>query len=106
MIRDFWSVKAKTLHAEIESIESRIEPQLFTAIMALKSIGNIGAHPEHDASVIVDIVEGEADELLRLIRLLDDDWYVTRARRATTLAGIQALGNQKQAARKPAPTSR
>lgn len=99
MVRDYWQVNARTLRDEILKIADHIEPALFEAITALRSIGNIGAHPEHDAAVIVDIVEGEAEELLRLIKLLDDEWYVARARRADTLAGIQALGSQKKAAR-------
>ncbi|PIT08053.1 hypothetical protein BGI30_09095 [Snodgrassella alvi] len=44
-IRDFYSITDKrNLHQEIEAIEDRIDPGMYKAIMALKSIGNIGAH--------------------------------------------------------------
>jgi len=102
MIRDRWKVKKGSLHEEILAIRDHCDSDLHDAIMALKSIGNIGAHPEKDAAIIVDIGEGEADELLKLLKLLDNEWYVARAKRQNTVEAVKALNAQKQAERNPA----
>ncbi len=48
-------------------------------MMAVKSVGNIGAHLEQDVNLIVDVDPGEAETLLQLIHLLDIEWYVAKA---------------------------
>jgi hypothetical protein len=111
MIRDFWKVTKPTLHDELEAIKTQCEPELFDAMMSLKSIGNIGAHPEKDISLIVDIDEGEPDALLELLRILDKDWYVAKADRLARLSTVKQLGAIKAAAKAangvalPAPPS-
>lgn len=102
MIRDRWGVTRHRLHDEILAIREHCDSDLYDAMMALKSIGNIGAHPEMDAAVIVDIQEGEAEELLKLLKLLDNEWYVARAKRLATIQAVKSLNEQKQADRKPA----
>ena len=102
MIRDFFAVQGKrTLHQELEAVKDQCDPELFDAMMAVKSVGNIGAHPEHDASLIVDVEPGEADTLLQLIHLLDREWYVARAERAARIAKMKSLGDAKSAAKAP-----
>lgn len=111
MVRDFWKVSAKTLHRELELIEDKCDTDLYTALMGIKSIGNIGAHPEMDISVIIDVDEGEVDALIQVLQILDNDWYVSRAEKAKRLAVVQALGASKavqkasNAAASPAPQS-
>lgn len=111
MIRDFWKVTKPTLHDELVAIKSQCEADLFDAMMSLKSIGNIGAHPEKDINLIVDVDEGEPDALLELLRILDKDWYVARADRLARLATVKQLGVAKAVARAangavlPAPPS-
>lgn len=78
MIRDFWKVNGRTLNDEINSLQGKISPAQWSAIDALRQIGNIGAHMEKDTNLIVDISPDEADKLLRLIELLLDKWYVAR----------------------------
>lgn len=103
MIRDFFKVHNKgTLHAELEAIKDRCDGELFDAMMAVKSVGNIGAHPEKDISLMVDVEPDEAETLLNLIHLLDQEWYVARAERAGRLAKVQALGITKKQAQNPA----
>ncbi len=67
--------------------------------MSLKSIGNIGAHPEKDINLIVDIDEGEPDALLELLRILDKEWYVARFDRLARLSAVKQLGAIKAAAK-------
>jgi hypothetical protein len=105
MIRDFWRVVKPTLHAELEGIKDQCDPALYEAMMGIKSIGNIGAHPERDVSLIVDIEPGEAQALLDLVHVLDQDWYVARAAREARIAKVKTMSAAKQderAAHKPA----
>lgn len=99
MIRDFWGVAEKTLYAELEKIRERCDPELFTALTAIRSIGNIGAHPEVDVNLIVDVEEGEVQSLISVLQILDQEWYVTRAQRAARLSTVQSLGEAKAVAR-------
>lgn len=100
MVRDFFKVKGKkTLHQELEAIQDQCDPDLYEAMMGVKSIGNIGAHPEQDVNLIVDVEPGEADALLKLIHLLDREWYVARADRQTRIEKMKALADGKAAAR-------
>lgn len=78
MIRDFWGIKKGTLKAEIDELQSRISKPQWEAIDGLRSIGNIGAHMEKDINLIIDIDEGEAAKLVKLIELLIDKWYIAR----------------------------
>lgn len=104
MVRDFWGVSKRTLAEELQAIESQCDDALFKAMTGLRSIGNIGAHPERNIDLIIDVEEGEVESLLGLLHILDKEWYVARAARADRLAAVVALGASK-AALKIAPTS-
>ena len=53
MVRDFFQVFGlRTLNLELGAIKDRCDQDLYAAMMAVKSIGNIGAHPEQDISLI------------------------------------------------------
>ena len=95
MIRDFWDIARRTLHGEIEALRDKCDPDLFDAMMGLKSVGNIGAHPEADVNEIIDIVDGEPQDLLDLIHLLDQEWYVARAAKAKRLARVSDMAGEK-----------
>lgn len=103
MIRDFHGVKAGSLAGEIEQIKDKVDPVTWDSIDAVRRIGNIGAHMEKDINVIVDVEPEEAGLLIGLIESLIDDWYVARQQRADRHAAIQALADQKAAARKAGP---
>ena len=46
MVRDYFQVFwLRTLHSELVSVEDKCDPDLYAALMAVKSIGDIGAHP-------------------------------------------------------------
>ena len=99
MIRDFYGVVKSTLHKELSSIKGVCDPDLFDAMMGLKGIGNIGAHPEYDINLIVDVEQGEVETLLELLRILDKEWYVARASRSNSLAAVKALAVSKASAK-------
>lgn len=104
MIRDFWGVQKKTLHAEIETIKDKMDDDdMYNAIMALKSIGNIGAHPEHDINLIIDVESEEANELAGLIETLIEDWYIAREARKERINRINNISNQKQIVKNGTP---
>lgn len=102
MVRDFFALpKLNTLHTELQAIKDKCDEALFDAIMAVKSVGNIGAHPERDVSLMVDVEPDEPETLLDLIHLLDQEWYVARAERLQRIEKMKALGAAK--APKPQP---
>lgn len=101
MIRDFWKISKSTLAGELKAIEQQCEPALYQALMGLKGIGNIGAHPERDINLVVDVEPNEVSELLELLRLLDAEWYVAKAVRAGRLASITAISANKAAQQNP-----
>lgn len=99
MIRDFWGIAKRTLAEELQAINEHCDPALYEAMMALKSIGNIGAHPEKDVSTIIDIDADEARQLLDLISLLDKEWYAAKAARLARIQAVTQLGKTKQQAK-------
>lgn len=100
MVRDFFALpKLPSLHAELQAIQSHCDEPLFEAIMAVKSVGNIGAHPERDVSLMVEVEPDEPETLLNLIHLLDQEWYVARADRQQRIEKMKALGAAKAAAK-------
>lgn len=100
IIRDFHGIKRDSLFEEVNALKGTIEPVLWDAIDAVRGIGNIGAHMEKDVNVIVDIDPDEARQLIGLIEMLFDEWYVQREERAKKLQAIKALGDQKRAQKK------
>lgn len=78
MIRDFFGVQMKTLFDEINAIEDKIDPTEKPVLDSLRQIGNIGAHPEENINVIVDIEAGEAEKLLKVIEYFMKSWYINR----------------------------
>lgn len=101
IIRDFWKVTGKTnLKQEIDAIQEKIEPLVWRAIDAVRTIGNIGAHMEKDVNLIVDVDPGEAKQLIKLIEFLFDKWYIQTHETEQQLHDLIALGESKVAAKK------
>jgi hypothetical protein len=101
MIRDFFGVKMNRLVDEIEAIKDKVDPATWEAIDAIRSIGNIGAHMEKDINVILDVDPGEAEELIKLIELLIEDWYVNKHKREEQLKAVLKIKAEKDEAKKP-----
>lgn len=95
MIRDFWKISKNTLYEEINELKDKIPVSQWSAIDSTRSIGNIGAHMEKDVNVIVDIEPNEAKQLIKLIELLIDKWYVARNDEQQLLKSINDIKQDK-----------
>lgn len=100
MIRDYWNVSKNSLLDEINAISGKVDPETSDVLHSIRKIGNIGAHPERDINLVVDIEEGEAQDLLLFLEYLFDEWYIKRHDRKSMLARIKDLSTSKQEARK------
>lgn len=119
IIRDYWQItpafwdthkdirdachvrKDKTnqvnLFQEIKAVEliGEISEPIIAAFRQLKDIGNIGAHPENDVSLIVDVEQGEAEILLKLIDLIIQQTYIQRNMKQELLKQIDGIAAEK-----------
>lgn len=100
MIHDRWHIVLKNLNQEISALKDKIDPTLWSAIDALRQLGNIGAHMEKDINVIVDIDSDEAHKLLALVEILIKDWYIVPHEREELLSSIIQINTDKQNDRK------
>lgn len=99
MIHDFWGIKEKNLNAEITKLKENIPSKQWEAIDALRKIGNIGAHMEKDAELMVDVDPDEAKKLLKVIELLFKNWYIADHEDNKLLDEVKAMSDEKEAAR-------
>lgn len=97
MIRDFWKINVKSgkLYDEINSIKNKVTPAQWKAIDSLRSLGNIGAHMDKDVNEIIEIDDGEAEKLIKLIELLMEKWYIARHDEEELLSEIVEIKNEK-----------
>lgn len=100
MIHDKWNIVLKNLNQEITALRDKIDPTLWSAIDALRQLGNIGAHMEKDIDTIVDIDPDESEKLIRLVEILIKEWYVIPHEREELLSGIVQINENKQEQRK------
>ena len=70
MIRNFWGISKARLVDEIDALKDIVDPSTKKVLDALRKLGNIGAHPEKDINLIVEIEPNEAHLLLKFIELL------------------------------------
>ncbi|WP_404333389.1 DUF4145 domain-containing protein [Sphingomonas sp. MMS12-HWE2-04] len=105
MIRDFCGIKKRTLYDEIEALrllanEDRlprgVDADTIEAMLALKDVGNIGAHMSEIDGVVLEVDPGEAQKLLSLIEMLFADWYVARGKRAERIAAVLKVAGAKK----------
>lgn len=96
MIRDFWGISKSRLIDEINSLKDLIPASQWKAIDGLRSLGNIGAHMEKDVNIILDIEPNEAEQLIKLIELLIDKWYIARHDEEELLNNITSIANTKK----------
>ena len=100
MVRDFWGIAKNKLADAIKELNGKVSVAQWNAIDGLRKIGNIGAHMENDVNMIIDIDEGEAEKLGKLIELLMEKWYIARHDEETLLQDITAMSEEKQEERK------
>lgn len=96
MIRDFFGISKGRLKDEIDAIEEKVDSDVFAAIDAVRSVGNIGAHMEKDINLIIDVEPNEAQLLIELIEQLVEDWYVSRKAKQERLLKITELAKVKK----------
>ncbi len=96
MIRDFWKIHKKRLLDEIKALENKVDPLTWSAIDAVRQVGNIGAHMEKDINVIVDVEPNEAEMLIGLVETLIRDWYIAREQRKQQLSDIVKIAEGKK----------
>jgi len=97
IIRDFWSISKPRLVDEINALKGKIDPSTWSAIDAVRSIGNIGAHMEKDINQIIEVDPGEAEVLIQLLETLFKEWYVNRHDRDEQMKQIVAIAQAKSA---------
>jgi hypothetical protein len=97
IIRDFYGAKGNNLKSEIESISSKADPYIISAIDSVRKIGNIGAHMEKEINLIIDIDPNEAELLVSLIELLIKETYVLKDQRDKLLTDVIDLSKNKSA---------
>lgn len=104
MIRDFCQISRKTLNQEIldlrkladeDSLPKGVQMEHIEAIDHVRAIGNIGAHFEQDINFIIDVEPDEAEQLIGLIEMLFDEWYVASYKRQMRLAGLKSTREDK-----------
>lgn len=79
MIRDFWKISGKKrLVDEIDALQEKVPASQWKILNSLRRIGNIGAHPEADVNLIIDIEPSDAQKLISVIELLIKQWYIER----------------------------
>ena len=92
MIRDFWKITGKKrLIDEIDALEDKVPAAQWQVLNSLRRIGNIGAHPEADVNLIIDIEPKDAQKLIAVIELLIQQWYIERHNQEQLYADILAL---------------
>lgn len=96
MIRNFWGIKESNLKSEIDKLQTKVSASQWKAIDGLRKLGNIGAHMEKDINLIIDIDEGEAQKLAKLIELLIDKWYVARHDEEELCSSIESIAEKKK----------
>lgn len=104
MIRDFGQVKPGHLFHEIDRLADAVRDgtaprdvsiDSIAALTSVRKIGNIGAHMEADVDLIVSVDESEAQELIGLLELLLEEWYVERHKRTARFSRIGAIEAEK-----------
>lgn len=79
MIRDFWKITGKKrLVDEIDALQDKVPAAQWKILNSIRRLGNIGAHPEADVNLIIDIEPEDAQKLISVIELLIRQWYIER----------------------------
>lgn len=95
MIRDFWQITGKKrLVDEIDALETKVPATQWKVLNSLRRIGNIGAHPEADVNLIIDIEPDDARKLIQVIELLIRQWYIERHEQEKLFSDILALDHE------------
>lgn len=95
MIRDFWQITGKKrLVDEIDALETKVPAAQWKVLNSLRRIGNIGAHPEADVNLIIDIEPDDALKLVQVIELLIRQWYIERHEQEELISDVLSLDQE------------
>lgn len=101
MIRDFWKITGKKrLVDEIDTLQEKVPAAQWKILNSIRRLGNIGAHPEADVNLIIDIEPKDAQKLIAVIELLIKQWYIERHEQESLYDDILSIDNQAQEHRK------
>ena len=91
ILRDFFKVSKSRLIDEIKEVMStaNIRADIAAALDAMREVGNVGAHPERDPLIIVDVEPEEATAMINFIELLIDETYVNRAEQEARIQSVK-----------------
>lgn len=117
ILRDFWGITPEfwdshtdlkkevrlkesgkaNLWQEIKAVEQlgSVPAPIIAAFKQLKDIGNIGAHPETDVNLIVDVEPGEAEALVSLVDLIIRLTYIQRNTDEELLRQVEGIASKK-----------
>ena len=97
IIRDYWKITDKnTLFNEIKELSVKgVDQNIIDTLQAFRSIANIGAHPEKD-NTIIDVEKEEAEELIKMIEMLFEEWYIAREEKKRRLNNIKQINQNKR----------
>ena len=99
IIRDFWKIEdKKILRDEIDALKAipEVDKELLSAIDSIRKVGNIGAHMEKDVNLILPITANEAKQLIDIVELLIEEWYVARENRRKKINNATQISKEKE----------
>lgn len=105
MVRHFFDIpsnKRGNLGAELSFVKDRIDPDMWENLIAVRAVGDIGAHMDHNVDQIIDISPEEARTLLALIESLFKEWYEAREKRERSSSALKELLSTKRTQQKEA----
>ncbi len=98
MIRDFWGITGKRrLIDEIDALQDKVPTTQWKILNSIRRLGNIGAHPEADVNLIIDIEPEDAQKLIAVIELLIRQWYIERHEQEQLYKDVLELDQNTQA---------
>lgn len=100
MISDYWNIHKNRLVDAINELKGKVPASQWEVIDALRSLGNIGAHPEADINTIIDINPDDASKLIAVIELLIEQWYIERHKQEELFNNVLKLKEDKNNQRK------
>lgn len=98
MIRDFQGITGKKrLVDEIDALQDKVPAAQWKILNSIRRLGNIGAHPEANINLIIDIEPEDAQKLISVIELLIRQWYIERHEQEQLYTDILELDQDTQA---------
>jgi predicted RNA-binding Zn-ribbon protein involved in translation (DUF1610 family) len=98
MIRSKFKLKPGKLQNEISTLASLNPPvhqEVISALDAIRKTGKFRALPEDDVKVIGDVTMEAAEQVIDIIEILINDWFLAPAEHSERLVALQLILNKK-----------